>query len=66
MTIEEARIQLQETKRLADLKAAKDKSEEKLKRLSPTQLKAQEQVLTKIETERTQHLNRPTLKHIRG
>ncbi|GKC58920.1 hypothetical protein Tco_1086518 [Tanacetum coccineum] len=42
---------------MANLKATKDKSEEKLKRLTPTHLKAQEQVLTEIETEMIQPLN---------
>ncbi|GJY14087.1 hypothetical protein Tco_0383396 [Tanacetum coccineum] len=58
MTIEEAQLQLQEAKRRVDLKAAKDKSEAKLKRLTPTQLKAQAQVLTEIKSERAQHLNK--------
>ncbi|GJU78869.1 hypothetical protein Tco_1275939 [Tanacetum coccineum] len=43
---------LQGTKRFADLKAAKDKSKEQLRRLTPTQRKAQEQRLTKIESQR--------------
>ncbi|GKB59183.1 hypothetical protein Tco_0915369 [Tanacetum coccineum] len=38
---------LSKNKRLADLKAAKDKSEKKLKRLTPAQLKAQAQELIK-------------------
>ncbi|GKC97916.1 hypothetical protein Tco_1168191, partial [Tanacetum coccineum] len=45
-------IVLQGTKRFADLKAAKDKSKEQLRRLTPTQRKAQEQRLTKIESQR--------------
>nr|GEW28489.1 hypothetical protein [Tanacetum cinerariifolium] len=44
MTIEEARLQLQETKRLADLKATKEKSRENLRRLAPEQLKAQDKI----------------------
>ncbi|GJT77275.1 hypothetical protein Tco_1044000 [Tanacetum coccineum] len=40
MTFEEAQLQLQETKRLAELKDAKEKSEEKLRRLTLEQLKA--------------------------
>ncbi|GJT39130.1 hypothetical protein Tco_0938995 [Tanacetum coccineum] len=58
MTIKKAQLQLKETKRLANLKAAKDKSEEKLKMLTPEQLKAHKQVLTEIETQRTQHMNK--------
>ncbi|GKF26114.1 hypothetical protein Tco_0082008, partial [Tanacetum coccineum] len=58
MTIEGAQLQLQETKRIADLKAAKEKSEEKLKRLTLEQLKAQEQELAEIESQRAQHLNK--------
>ncbi|GJU89190.1 hypothetical protein Tco_1301613 [Tanacetum coccineum] len=57
MIIEGARLQLQETKRLADLKAAKEKSEN-LKRLTLEQLKAQEQELAEIESQRARHLNK--------
>nr|GEV26539.1 hypothetical protein [Tanacetum cinerariifolium] len=42
----------------SDLKAAKDKSEEALKRLTPAQRKAQKQKLTEIETKRAQKLNK--------
>nr|GEW91360.1 hypothetical protein [Tanacetum cinerariifolium] len=58
MTHEEAHLQFQEAKRLADLKATKDKSKEKLRRLTPAWLKAQEKVLTVIENERIKHLDR--------
>ncbi|GKB16886.1 hypothetical protein Tco_0850809 [Tanacetum coccineum] len=51
-------INPKEIKRLADLKAAKDKSEEKLRRLTPAQLNAQGQKLTKIESQRSQQLSK--------
>ncbi|GJU60742.1 hypothetical protein Tco_1238508 [Tanacetum coccineum] len=58
MTLEEANMQLQETNILAELKAAKDKSKHKLRMLTPAQLKAQEQELSKIKAERIQHMNK--------
>ncbi|GJZ49573.1 hypothetical protein Tco_0603763 [Tanacetum coccineum] len=64
MTIGEAQLQLQETKSPADLKAAKDKSEENLRRLTLKQLKAQEQELSEIEAERIQHMNKIRDKHM--
>ncbi|GKF59749.1 hypothetical protein Tco_0176535, partial [Tanacetum coccineum] len=45
MTLEEVALQLQKTKRLANLKAAKDKSEEALRKMTPAHRMAQEQKL---------------------
>nr|GEV57162.1 putative reverse transcriptase domain-containing protein [Tanacetum cinerariifolium] len=42
ITLEEAKLQLQETKRLPKLKAAKEKSKENLRTLTPAHLKAHE------------------------
>ncbi|GKF30621.1 hypothetical protein Tco_0100419 [Tanacetum coccineum] len=58
MTLGEVAFQLQETKRLADLKAVKDKSVEALKRMTPAQQIAQEHRLTEIETKRIKQLNK--------
>ncbi|GJW45073.1 hypothetical protein Tco_0073872 [Tanacetum coccineum] len=58
MILEEVKLQLPEVKRLANLKAKREKLEKKLKRLASEQLRAQEQELTEIETQRAQHLNR--------
>ncbi|GKD21581.1 hypothetical protein Tco_1223284 [Tanacetum coccineum] len=43
---------------MADHKVAKDKSKEALRRMTPAQRKAHEQKLTKIESKRTQQLNK--------
>ncbi|GKA96253.1 hypothetical protein Tco_0818348 [Tanacetum coccineum] len=50
LTLEDAKLQMQEMKRLADLKAEKEKSKKKLKRvMTPEQLKAQEEELDTYE-----------------
>nr|GEV21490.1 reverse transcriptase domain-containing protein [Tanacetum cinerariifolium] len=58
MTLEEAKLQLQEAKRLADLKVEREKPEKKLKMMTPEQLQAHEQELAKIESQRLQHLKK--------
>ncbi|GKD39157.1 hypothetical protein Tco_1259364, partial [Tanacetum coccineum] len=53
LTLEEAKLQMQEIKRLAKLKAKKEKSEKKLKKvLTPEQRKAQEEELAASEAKR--------------
>ncbi|GJT65086.1 hypothetical protein Tco_1016566 [Tanacetum coccineum] len=49
---------LQETKRLTDLKVAKDKSEEALRIITPTRRKVQEQKLAETVNKRIQQLNK--------
>ncbi|GJS46418.1 hypothetical protein Tco_0596539 [Tanacetum coccineum] len=49
---------LVEAKRLADLKAEREKSEKKFKTLTHAQLRAQEEELAKIEAKRSQHMNK--------
>ncbi|GKC01849.1 hypothetical protein Tco_0993459 [Tanacetum coccineum] len=49
MTLEEVALQLQEIKWLVDLKAVKDKSEEALRKLTPTQRYVQDQKLARIK-----------------
>ncbi|GJU74985.1 hypothetical protein Tco_1266390 [Tanacetum coccineum] len=50
--------QLQEVKRLSDLKAEREKSEKKLRMQTPVQLRAQEEELAEIKTKRIQHMNK--------
>nr|GEY09255.1 hypothetical protein [Tanacetum cinerariifolium] len=53
LTLEEAKLQMQEIKRLADLKAKKEKSDKKLKKvMTPEELKAQEVELAAYEAKR--------------
>ncbi|GJR27140.1 hypothetical protein Tco_1103372 [Tanacetum coccineum] len=53
MTLEEAKLQIQEIKRLADLKAKKEKYEKKLKKvLTPEQRKAQQEELAAYEAKK--------------
>nr|GFA90191.1 hypothetical protein [Tanacetum cinerariifolium] len=57
LTLEESKLKIEEIKRLADLKAVKDKSEKKLKRvLTPQELKAQEEELAAYEAKRAERI----------
>ncbi|GJS05953.1 hypothetical protein Tco_0362749 [Tanacetum coccineum] len=49
MTLEEAKLHMQEVKRLADLKSKKEKSAKKLRRLTPYQIRAQEEEFATTE-----------------
>ncbi|GJQ91786.1 retrovirus-related pol polyprotein from transposon TNT 1-94 [Tanacetum coccineum] len=58
LTLEEAKFQMQEIKRLADLKAEKEKSEKKLKMvLTPEQRKAQKEELAAYEAKRAKMMD---------
>ncbi|GKC19562.1 hypothetical protein Tco_1021712 [Tanacetum coccineum] len=58
MTIEEAKLEMQEAKRLADLKAEREKAKKKIRRiLTPEQLKAQENELAMIEAKRVKMMD---------
>ncbi|GKF74067.1 hypothetical protein Tco_0220399, partial [Tanacetum coccineum] len=52
MTLEDAQAQLNEMKRLADLKAKQEKSEQRLKTLSKEELEAQAAKLAEYEVKR--------------
>ncbi|GKE73453.1 hypothetical protein Tco_1535494 [Tanacetum coccineum] len=57
LTLEEAKLQMQEIKRLAELKAEKEKSEKKIKKvLTPEHRKAQEEELATYEAKRANML----------
>ncbi|GJT81241.1 hypothetical protein Tco_1055583 [Tanacetum coccineum] len=58
MTLKEAKLQMQEVKRLADLKAKKEKSEKKLRKvMTPKQLRAQAEELAAIEAKRVKMMD---------
>nr|GEV38320.1 hypothetical protein [Tanacetum cinerariifolium] len=48
----------EEAKRLADLKAKREKLDKELRTLTPAQLRAQKEELAKIEAKQTQHMNK--------
>ncbi|GKC20962.1 hypothetical protein Tco_1023112, partial [Tanacetum coccineum] len=52
LSIEDARAQMKEMKRLADLKARKEKSEKKLKDMTPAKMKAQAEQLAAYKVKR--------------
>ncbi|GJS81558.1 retrovirus-related pol polyprotein from transposon TNT 1-94 [Tanacetum coccineum] len=52
MTLEDAKAQMEEMKRLADLKAKQEKTKNKLKKLSPAEIEAQAQKLAEYEAKR--------------
>ncbi|GKG25949.1 hypothetical protein Tco_0399095, partial [Tanacetum coccineum] len=56
MTLDEAKAQMQEMQRLAFLKEEKEKTEKKLKVLTPTQIQAQAQRLAEYEAKRAKML----------
>ncbi|GJY59882.1 hypothetical protein Tco_0459774 [Tanacetum coccineum] len=58
MTLEEAKLHMQKAKRLADLKADREKSKKKLRTLTSAQQMAQEEELAEIEAKRVQHMNK--------
>ncbi|GJX86727.1 hypothetical protein Tco_0337501 [Tanacetum coccineum] len=58
MNLEEEKLQMHEAKRLADLKAEREKSKKKLKMLTLAQLRAQEEELVEIEVKICQHMNK--------
>ncbi|GJZ06933.1 hypothetical protein Tco_0540726, partial [Tanacetum coccineum] len=57
MTLEDAQAQLTEMKRLVDLKVDQEKSEKKLKKLSPAKIQAQAQKLAEFEAKRKKMLD---------
>nr|GEV06523.1 hypothetical protein [Tanacetum cinerariifolium] len=63
MTPDEAQLQHQEVKRLADLRAERKKLEKKLRRPTTKQLRAQEDELAEIEAKRVQHINKMRDEH---
>nr|GEZ08121.1 hypothetical protein [Tanacetum cinerariifolium] len=58
MTLKEAKLQMQEVKRLANLKAKKEKSEKKIRSvLTPEQLRVQKEELGEIEAKRVKMMD---------